>query len=305
MGEAMSKYRWLGAGLAGLLLSACADDVVRFDDSLLLGSPAPQASGGSMTSTGGGAGSGGAASVSPTPVGGEPSAAGSATQPEAGVAGAGDGGAGGEAGAPPNPIASPILDLIDEVELGFPALPVRAGRNGAWFSVHDETGGFVEPLAALLLEPARGTSHFAARLGGGGFTAWGAQLGVSLQSAGTGYDASGSCGLHFVAKGRGEGWTLLISDRLSSPKGSVCDPNASEPSRGCYDHPGKAFAPSADWQTYDIDFEELRPFKGFSGTDRPLERAALFDVVFNFENPNGAAFELLVDDLAFVPCAGT
>jgi hypothetical protein len=196
-----------------------------------------------------------------------------------------------------------VLDWIDEVEVGFPSLPLRAGRNGAWFSVHDETGGFAEPLSALSLTPARGTSHFAARLGGGGFTAWGAQLGVSLQSPGAGYDASGSCGLHFVAKGRGEGWTMLVSDRLSSPGGGVCDPSADLPSLRCYDHLGKSFAPGADWQTYDIGFEELRPYKGFSGPERPLEKGALYDIVFNFENPNGAAFELLVDDLAFVPCA--
>jgi hypothetical protein len=302
----MSKYRWLGAGLAGLALSACADDFVRFDDRLLLGSPAPepQGSAGSVVSTGGGgsAGSTAGGGMAPTPMGGETSSGGSAPSPEAGAGGTDEGGAGGEAGAP-NPVPSPVLDLIDEVEQGFPALPLRAGRNGVWFSVHDETGGFVEPLAAFGLTPARGTSHFAARLGGGGFTAWGAQLGVNLRSPGAGYDASSACSLRFVAKGRGEGWSVLVSDRLSSPYGGVCDLAASEPSHACYDHPGQSFTPGADWRTYDIRFAELHPFKGFSGSNRLLETGALFDIVFNFENPNGAAFELLVDDLAFVPCA--
>jgi hypothetical protein len=94
-----------------------------------------------------------------------------------------------------------------------------------------------------------------------------------------------------------------VSDRLSSPRGGACDLNAVDPALACYDHHGKGFAPSEDWQTFYVDFDALRLLKGFSGSERPLEKAALFDVVFNFENPNGAAFELLVDDLAFVPCA--
>lgn len=304
----MFKCLWLGAGLGGIVLSACADDLARFDDSLLLGSPTPQPSGhaGSVTSGGVGGGSAGSSSggggTSPTPIGGEPGSAGHAPVPADGAGGTDEGGAGGEAGAAPHPTPSPVPDLVDEVELAFPALPLRAGRNGTWFSVHDETGGFVGPLSAWPLVPVRGSSHFAARLAGRGFTAWGAQLGVNLRSPAAAYDASGACSLRFVAKGSGVGWSVLVSDRLSSPHGGVCELEATDPTLSCYDHPGQSFAPSADWQTYDVRLDELHPFKGFSGSDRLLEKQSVFDIVFNFESPNGAAFELLVDDLAFVPC---
>lgn len=296
--------------LLSLGLGACVDRVANFDDSALPAPPTPNPQSAGATNGGsGGSGaappSAGAGGSSQPPSGGAGMGGSSGPPPggEAGAPGGGandGGGAGGEAGAAPAP---PILDFIDEVELGFPRLPLREGRNGAWFGVHDASGGFAPEPSALALVPARGVSHHAARFAGGGFTSWGAQVGVSLKSPANGYDASHACGIHFVAKGFGEGWTVLLSDRLSSPNGGICNPDAADVTQRCYDHLGQSFAPSEAWRTYDISFAELRPFKGFTVAERPLEKAALFDVIFNFENPNGAPFELLVDDLALSPCA--
>ncbi len=314
----MNRVGWLALLVA--VASACAERSVRFDDGLLPLVPAGgSTSSPSMGGTGASPSGGVAGSSSQPPVvgsgGGGASAGagagGSLGLPQGGEGGASDGeggagdgesGAGNEAGA--GPLTPQPPDPIDEVEAGaFPALPVRAGRNGAWFGARDESGGFAAEPSLVPLVPSRGVSHFAARFGGGGFTGWGAQLGVSLRSPVVGYDASAYCGVRFVAKGFGAGWTLLISDKKSSPSGGVCDSSSGDPSLHCYDHLGKSFEPRDAWQTYDVSFAELRPFKGFTGEPRPLEKSALFDVVFNFENPNGAPFELLIDDLAFAPCA--
>ena len=115
----------------------------------------------------------------------------------ANAAGDDSGGSGGDAAAgavgvagAPAQLPTTVLELIDDVEGPFPTLPARDGRNGGWYSVHDESNGQVTPASAMPLQPARGASHFAAGISGGGFYDWGAQLGVSLKSPATGYDAS-------------------------------------------------------------------------------------------------------------------
>jgi hypothetical protein len=315
--------------VVGLTLSACADRVATFDDFPIEGQPpeagaragagASGSAGASATSgggsavtagaTGGGASatSGGAATAGAT--GGGASATGGGASATSGggsavTAGATSGGAAtaGTSGAGGPPIVNPVeaFDLIDDAEVGFPALPRRAGRNGAWFSVHDESGGSVSPAQALSLNPARGSSHLAASIKGGGFTDWGAQLGASLKSPVTGYDASAYCGVRFFAKGKGDGWTLLISDRNSSPNGGVCSLDSDDPTKWCYDYPGKGFTPSADWQLFELHFADLSPLKGYTGQPRTLDKSAVFDIIFNFWSPNGAAFDLLIDDLSFL-----
>jgi len=154
---------------------------------------------------------------------------------------------------------------------------------------------------AIALEPPRGTSHFAAGVSGGGFTAWGAQLGVALKSPATGYDASKYCGLRFLAKGSGAGWSLLVSDRTSVPQGGVCDEGSWDPEQGCYHYVGKDFGVelSSDWQEVKLRFDELRLLDDPESARR-LDSSALYDIVFNFYDPEGAEFQLLVDDLSFV-----
>lgn len=211
------------------------------------------------------------------------------------VGGEGPVGAGGE----PAPQPQSVSELIDDVEGAFPHLPEQGGRNGGWYTTHDATYGQVSPARAQLLQPARGTSRFAAEMSGGGFTDWGAQLGVSLRSPSAGYDASAFCGVRFLAKGSGSGWSLLISDRQSVPEGGVCDPNAWGNEAACYQFVGKPFEAKSDWQEVVVRFDEL---KLLSHPDRlrTLDTSAIYDIIFNFYHHDGAAFQLLVDDLSFM-----
>jgi hypothetical protein len=284
--------------LFSLVLCSCGDRFASFDDLRPSETPVLAQSG----STGHPEGSGGVAAGGSTSAQSSTAGAGTATvgaiiggYPDSESGGAADA----AAGAPSFTVTSEPLDLIDDVEGPFPKLPQRAGRNGAWFLVHDDTAGKVGPASALALNPARGTSHFAANVSGAGFTGWGAQLGVALRSPVAGYDATAYCGVRFFAKGSGAGWTLQISDRQSSPQGGVCVDGSYDVSKQCYDYLGKAFTPTGEWQMVELRFAELGLVHGFTGKNRKLDSAALYDILFNFEDAAGGPFELLVDDLSF------
>jgi hypothetical protein len=191
-----------------------------------------------------------------------------------------------------------VLDLIDDVEGAFPNLPQTRGRNGGWYTTHDDSYGQLKPAGAMLLQPSRGDSRFAAGFSGSGFTGWGAQLGVSLTSPAHGYDASGYCGVRFLAKGTGSGWTFLVSDSNSVPDGGVCNPNTWEGPTACYHFSGKTFDVAADWQEVVIRFADLKIMLE-PGNTRALDTKAVYDIIFNVYN-GGGAFQLLVDDLAFI-----
>ena len=168
--------------------------------------------------------------------------------------------------------------------------------------VHDDSGGAASFGVVPLLKPELGAEdQHAARLSGGGFFDWGAQLGVAMSSAATGYDASNYCGVRFLAKGTSGAWTLLISDRSSVPQGGVCGSWNSEP---CYHFLGKSFEVGSDWQAIEIGFDDLSSRMDPDST-RKLDVDAVYDVLFNFYSPEGAAFELVVDDLAFIEKTAT
>jgi hypothetical protein len=206
----------------------------------------------------------------------------------------------GAAGSPPNPAPQKELDLIDDIEGAFPALPARGGRNGAWYLVHDDSAGMATAPFAQLLDPPRGDSLHAASVSGSGYDIWGIELGVSLRAPVTAYDATAYCGVSFFARGTGGVWRLLISDRESDPAGGVCDPASPDPTHQCYDYPGTTFTPSAEWQKIEISFASLTPVQGYSGRTSALDASGLFDILFSFHDQTGAAFSLDVDDLAFI-----
>ncbi|HXK19003.1 MAG TPA: hypothetical protein VNG33_14425, partial [Polyangiaceae bacterium] len=321
----LAQPRWLSLGmrllgpLVVLGLSGCGDDFVPFSDTAPAGAGAAgaaasgatagkSASGGSATQAAAGstnvviptAGTSSGASMLNV----ESSAAGAESAGEAGTGTGGAGAAGGAAGAAgaagqPVNLPTDSFDLIDDVEGAFPHLPQREGRNGVWFGVHDDTYGQLVGPHAVALEPARGTSHFAAGINGAGFTGWGAQLGVALRSPSAAYDATSYCGLRFLAKGSGAGWTLLVSDRTSVPEGGICVDGSADPEQSCYNFVGKSFGVGQSWREIKIRFDDLRWVPN-AASPRRLETDALYDIVFNFYDAQGGAFQLLVDDLSFI-----
>jgi hypothetical protein len=183
-------------------------------------------------------------------------------------------------------------ELIDDIEGDFPHLPLRDGRNGGWYMVHDETGGASTPATAISL----GGNQHAVSISGAGFTSWGVQLAVALKSPAASYDASRFCGISFKARGAGSGWTLLVSDRTSVPEGGVCGKSGGP---ACYDFVGKHFDVNETWQEIRIGFDELGPLDP-SAAPRLLDAGGIYDIIFNFWDAQGGAFELAVDDLSFI-----
>jgi hypothetical protein len=96
----------------------------------------------------------------------------------------------------PRPLCADAL-LIDDMEDGDGLICPTSGREGWWSASGDGTvSGELNPRSdgpfepTLIEEGARGTSRYAVRLRGSGFTAWGAGLGLEFASA-QGYDAVG------------------------------------------------------------------------------------------------------------------
>jgi len=306
LGRSFSGLR-VAAPLVALALGGCTEPFVAF---------------GEVPTTQGDAGGASSGSVGVVALGAQPSNAGSGATASgsAGSGGTGASGSGGstvvimtnggsepvaagepamgEGGAPPLPPAR-VLELIDDLEGAFPHLPQTQGRNGGWYTTHDDSYGQLKPADAMLLDPARGGSRFAARFSGSGFTGWGAQMGVSLTSPAHGYDASAYCGVRFLAKGTGSGWTFLVSDSSSVPAGGVCNPNAWEGPTACYHFSGKGFEVGADWQEVVVRFEDLLVLVE-PGNKRALAAKAIYDIIFNVHSDGGGAFQLVVDDLAFI-----
>jgi endoglucanase len=164
-------------------------------------------------------------------------------------------------------------------------------------------GGSCSEVEACALEAPSAASSNAACLDGGGLTGWGATMALTFRAPFAAYDASQYCGVRFLAKGYGSGWSMLLSDRLSEPAGGVCF-DGGEPSQACFDHLGARFQPSDAWQEFQFRFDELEAVKGYTGHARALESDALYALLFVFQDEGGADFELQVDDVAFLGPGG-
>ena len=294
------------AMLLGLTLGCSPPSTAFFSP---VGDEQAPASGGTNSEAGSGAGS--AAGTAGSSVAAAGSTVGAAGAGAGGSSGTGGGGSsGGDAGGEPisNDAGSggasdaPALELnlIDDIEGQFPDILDRSGRNGYWFSAHDTSGGACSEVSACDLSAA--SSH-AACVEGAGLTDWGATIALTLRAPFAAYDASQYCGVRFLAKGHGNGWATMISDRVSEPAGGVCF-DGGDQSHACFDHLGARFQPGDDWQEFQFLFDDLKVVKGYSGQVRALESEAIYALMFIFQNDAGADFELLVDDVAFLGPGG-
>ena len=175
----MRRTCWFVA-LAGCLLGACDDGVLRAFEPrgpALGGSGGSGGSGRSGSGAGGRSGAGGAGGGSSAEAGGGTGGT-TSTLPMAGAGNA--------------PLSSPLL--IDDFEDGDP----RAKEPlGWWYPVNDRTStqGFgIEPASSSA------ASAYALRTHGSGFQLWGAAVGVNLLGEGTPLNALGYEELCFMAR---------------------------------------------------------------------------------------------------------
>lgn len=202
----------------------------------------------------------------------------------------------------PRPLCADEL-LIDDLEDGDGWICRTGGRDGAWWVVGDGTtnarlnprqGASFEPTP--LMEGERGTSRYASRFQGSGFTGWGALMGLNLTPFT--YDVAGLDGIRFwMRSATPVSIALPTSETVRIRSGGQCDDRSSE--RACDNHFAFSItAPSRDWAEYRVPFNALRQ----AGGSTVWNPRHLMNIQVNV--PPGAEFDTSVDDLSFVTCGG-
>ncbi|MFL5304490.1 MAG: hypothetical protein ACJ8F1_04725 [Polyangia bacterium] len=205
----------------------------------------------------------------------------------------------------PRPLctSNPLEPLIDDLEDGDVYICTLDGRSGGWYTVADLTSSDLTPgfpFATTKIPGGRGTSQYAARFSGSGFTDWGAVMGFGLNQPGIGrlpYDASSAGGIKFWMKSNAPVQVQLLLPETTLPSdGGTCSDSAA--GRNC----NNAFsfqitAPSSDWTEYQVPFSALTQ-PGGSATWNPR-----FLLAVQFAVGPGAAFDVWVDDIRFYHCS--
>lgn len=301
------------AVLLGLLASCSVYPSTLFvDDGPGPGGSAGSGPGGAASTSGGMSDSAGEA---PGGRGGSPTSGGSGTS----VAGTATAGADTDpeptAGAGGVPAEAPRFELIDDMEDGDAFIVSAGERNGHWDIANDGTpdatqrppaAGFV---MAELMPNERPNSAFAAYTQGAGFKDWGAFMTVSMRTwpvyeETPVYDASRYSGVAFYARA-GAGSDLNLRVRYigaqTDARGGECTPGGSIET-ACYDHFYADVKLSHTWERYELWFADFRQ-AGVGKSFPSMDLASMYALELFFpgrETASGNAFELWLDDLAFV-----
>ncbi|MCA9687125.1 MAG: carbohydrate binding domain-containing protein, partial [Myxococcales bacterium] len=196
--------------------------------------------------------------------------------------------------------------VIEDGENDDHQVIVHAGRNGYIYTFSggsttvEPTPGAAGGVFTMSLGGANGSRH-AARMHGtvGGDEGAFAGLGFNFTDPQAGFDASKYEGISFFARrgpGSGGSVRLKVPDRATAPEAGECSE--------CFNDFGADLAIGEEWQRYVFRFEELAQLPGW-GAPRPasIDASAIFGVQFQIQGA-GAQFDLWIDDLSFVGCAG-
>jgi hypothetical protein len=197
----------------------------------------------------------------------------------------------------PRPCADPLT--IDDMEDGDGLICETNGRHGGWFSFGDGTSS--NEMFSVSAISGRGSSRRAVHFTGGGFTDWGAILGLNLNSDGISrhaYQAPGVGGLTFWMKSTAPVTVEALTEAtVLVDNGGQCDGNVSP--NGCNDHFAfQITQPDSGWKQYEVPFSALRQIAGGTATWDPSQ---LIGVQF-LVGP-GVGFDVWIDDVAFYYCA--
>jgi len=228
-------------------------------------------------------------------------------------------------GTPPPPCYDPTGLLIDDMEDGTSDICKLGGRQGNWYTVGDGTSSMLDPAGGssftpTMIDGGRGTSHYAARLTGSGFTGWGALMGFPLDTVGLDnepYDARNADGIDFWMKSN---VAVFVSFQIPattsvSNGGGACVDSATV--WNCNNIFGYFIpTPSSDeWVDYHVPFAALHQGTKQDANQNTIGGTAIWtpssiiDIQFTSaagsqaQTP-GAAFETWVDDIRFYYCDG-
>ncbi|PRP98578.1 glycoside hydrolase family 9 protein [Enhygromyxa salina] len=204
------------------------------------------------------------------------------------------------------PIACTRSAVVEDGENNDHQVIVHAERNGYIYTFRggdtqvEPTPGADGGVFTMSLGGANGSQYAARMLGTvGGQEGAFAGLGFNFTEPQAGFDASKYEGISFFARRAADSSgrvRLKIPDRATSPDGGECTE--------CFNDFGVDLELGVEWQHYVFRFEELQQLAGW-GSPRPasVEAAALFGIQFQVMEA-GATFDIWIDDLAFVGCAG-
>jgi len=187
-----------------------------------------------------------------------------------------------------------VIDDFEDGDLLLPANPARAGRVGHWYAFNDGTG--IETLeAAVIKRGANSVDGLYVR--GKEFLNWGCGFGASLAESSGGqatkapYDASAYGAVTFWARAVNPTSVMVtLPDVDTDVAGNVCST--------CAHHYYKKVSVTGTWQRFTIAFSDLTLEPGGTPVPSAFKPSSLFSLEFRF--PPGAAFDLFVDDVAFV-----
>lgn len=200
--------------------------------------------------------------------------------------------------------ADPLM--VDDMEDGNSAICPSGERHGGWFALGDGTPNAElmpaesEDFVQTAIPGGRGASHYAARLTGSGFTAFGALLGVTLAAEEPHrYDVSGFSGIRFWMKNSVPTMVLLhTAETVSVADGGQCADGPGE--YNCNNNFSfKVTAPSSEWVAYDL------PFSAFSQTDGSATWNPSHLMNIGFAPRRDTPFDVWVDDLQFYECSSS
>jgi hypothetical protein len=199
--------------------------------------------------------------------------------------------------------------VIDDLEDGDDRVCASGGRNGVWGVISDGTSTDLVPAAGAVFAPTpipggRGTSLYAARLAGSGFTDWGAILSVSMLDSGF-YDASGFDGIQFWMKS-----DAPVTMAIDTAAASLVNPGEPCVTGYCasYFLFGLSAPAAGGWARYEVPFAALEriPTVDQDGNMHagrtiwdPQHLASMKFWVAGALQP----FEVWIDDLGFYNCS--
>jgi hypothetical protein len=185
--------------------------------------------------------------------------------------------------------------MIDNMEAGTGQILMQQGRSGVWFTYNDATPGGVQtpmpgaPCLPDLIPGGTVCDTRAAHTSGGGFTIWGAGMGLLLLNTKP-YDASMYHGIMFSARSASAfvRVNLPTSATEGVAYGGACV-------QQCEDHFGIDIMPTSAWQEFKIAFADLGQL-GWGA-------AARFDpktvIAVEFLISPTPKFDVWIDDVSF------
>jgi hypothetical protein len=212
-----------------------------------------------------------------------------------GDSGDGDGDAGdgdGDSGDGDIPIEPD--NMIDNLEDADGAIIPNGGRQGYWYVFNDMTAeGTQTPATDMVLPESGGAdgTGYAMHTTGGGFTEWGAGLGVdfnSMDGVKSPWDASAFTGIVVMAKGSGQiRASVLIESTVPTAEGGTCTID-------CDPH-GKVLLLTDEWQQFTLQFDQLNQ-EGW-GTQAAWDASTV--VGLQFKVGKDLDFDFWVDEVGF------